>query len=199
MRVLVIQENTSFRAPNGAPELQHSVEYSFPTSVLASLPIEAERDGTVLVDADCLLMRDAFDLLSQLRRPTRAVGGAMVREQSSKAADWRLDKDRSVIDLEHSGSFPLNTEVEALLTFATDSESDLNQPDPHALERARASFVCGHAGSGIRGAGAGSARGIYQRQLSGFFPALRPAAHALPGATAGACRKKIRMLRSVSQ
>ena len=89
-----------------------------------------------------LLVRDAFDLLSQLRRPTRAVGGVMVREQSSKAADWRLDKDRSVIDLEHTGSFPLNTEVEALLTFATDSESDLNQPDPHALSvREHHSFV----------------------------------------------------------
>src|SRR5712672_2968977 len=81
MRVLVIQENTSFRAPNGALELQHSVEYTFPTSVLASLPVEAEQDGTVLVDAETLLVRDAFDLLSQLRRPTRAVGGVMVREQ----------------------------------------------------------------------------------------------------------------------
>ena len=142
MRVLVIQENTSFRAPNGAPELQHSVEYSFPTSVLASLPVEAERDGTVLVDADSLLMRDAFDLLSQLRRPSRAVGGAVIREQSSKAVDWRLDKDRSVIDLEHTGSFPLNTEVEALLTFSSDSESDLNQPDPHSLSlREHHSFV----------------------------------------------------------
>jgi hypothetical protein len=142
MRVLVIQENTSFRAPNGAPELQHSVEYSFPTSVLASMPIEGERDGTVLVDADNLLMRDAFDLLSQLRRPSRAVGGVVIREQSSKAVDWRLDKDRSVIDLEHTGSFPLNTEVEALLTFSTDSESDLNHPDPHSLSlREHHSFV----------------------------------------------------------
>ncbi len=66
----------------------------------------------------------------------------MVREQSSKAADWHLDKDRSVIDPEHTGSFPLNTEVEALLTFATDSESDLNQPDPHTLSiREHHSFV----------------------------------------------------------
>lgn len=142
MRVLVIEENNSFLAPNGAPELQHSVEYSFPTSVLASLPVEAEQDGTVLVNADSLLVRDAFDLLSQLRRPSRAVGGVVVREQSSKSADWRLDKERSVIDLEHTGSFPLNTEVEALLTFASDSESDLNQPDPHALTiREHHSFV----------------------------------------------------------
>ena len=142
MRVLLIQENTGFRAPGGAPELQHSVEYSFPTAVLASLPVEAEQDGTVLVNATGLVVRDGFDLLSQLRRPTRAVGGVMVREQSSKAADWRLDKDRSVIDLEHTGSFPLNTEVEALLTFATDSESDLNQPDSHTLSvREHHSFV----------------------------------------------------------
>ncbi len=142
MRVLVIEENSGFLAPNGAPELQHSVEYSFPTSVLAALPVEAERDGTVLVDAEALLLRDAFDLLSQLRRPSRAVGGVLVREQSSRAVDWRLDKDRSVIDLEHTGSFPLNTEVEALLTFASDSESDLNQPDPHTLSiREHHSFV----------------------------------------------------------
>src|ERR1700693_2184556 len=142
MRVLVIEENRSFVAPNGTPELQHSVEYSFPTSVLASLPVEAERDCTVLVEADALLVREAFDLLSQLRRPSRAVGGVVVREQSSKATDWRLDKDRSVIDLDHTGSFPLNTEVEALLTFATDSEGDLNQPDPHTLSvREHHSFV----------------------------------------------------------
>ena len=141
-RVLVIQKNTNFRAPNGDPELQHSVEYSFPTSVLAALPIEAEQEGTVVVNADALLMRDAFDLLSQLRRPTRAVGGVMVREQSSHATDWRLDKDRSIIDLEHTGTFALNTEVETLLTFATDSDTDLNQPDPHALSvREHHSFV----------------------------------------------------------
>jgi hypothetical protein len=132
-RVLVIQENVGFRAPSGSADLQHSVEYSFPASVLAALPVEAEQNETVLVDASALLMRDAFDLLSQLRRPTRAVGGVLVREQASRSADWRLDKDRSVIDLEHTGNFPLNTEVEALLTFATESDSDLNQPDPHTL------------------------------------------------------------------
>ena len=77
----------------------------FPASVLASLPIEAERDGTVLVDADALVLRDAFDLLSIAPSDPRR-GGVMVREQSSKAADWRLDKDRSVIDLEHTAAFP---------------------------------------------------------------------------------------------
>lgn len=140
--VLVVQENTGFRAESGSRELKHSVEESFPTSVLASLPIEAEQDGTVLVNASSLLVRDASDLLSQLRHPFHIVGGAVVRDSSAHAGDWRLDKDRSVVDLDHSGSFPLNTEIEVLLTFATESESDLNQPDPHALSiREHHSFV----------------------------------------------------------
>jgi Met-zincin/Domain of unknown function (DUF5117) len=132
MRVLVIEENAGFRATHGSEDLKQSVESSFPTSVLAALPIEAEQDGMVLVNANSLLIRDAFDLLSQLRHPTHVVGGQMVRDKTGNSS-WKLDENLSVIDLDHSGSFPLNTEVEALLTFTTDSESDLNQPNSHAL------------------------------------------------------------------
>ena len=141
MRVLMIEENSGFRATRGSPELVQSVDSSFPTSVLASLPIEAEQDGTVLVNANSLLIRDAFDLISQMRQPTQVAGGAMVRGQAA-SVNWRLDENRSVVDLDHSGSFPLNTEVEALLTFATESESNFNQPDSHTLSvREHHSFV----------------------------------------------------------
>jgi hypothetical protein len=141
MRVLVVEENTSFRAENATADLKHSVESSFPTSVLAALPVEAESDGIVLVNADSLLLRDAVNLLSQLRRPTQVIGGAMVRTEASNA-NWRLDETRSVFDLEHTVSFPLNTEIETLLTFTSDSENNLNQPDPHSLSlRERHSFV----------------------------------------------------------
>jgi hypothetical protein len=132
MRVLVIEENTRFRAVNGSAALKISVELSFPTSVLASLPIEAEQNGALLVDANPLLLRDAFDLLSQLRRPSRVVGGEIVRAPAAASA-WRLDLSRSAIDLSRSGSFPRNTEIEALLTFASQAESRFNQPDGHAL------------------------------------------------------------------
>lgn len=141
MRVLVIEENTSFRAENGNAELKHSVESSFPTSVLAALSVEAESEGILLVNANSLLLRDAVDLLSELRRPTQAIGGAMVRTEASNA-NWHLDETRSVFDLEHTASFPLNTEIETLLTFTSDSESNLNQPDPHSLSlREHHSFV----------------------------------------------------------
>src|ERR1051325_8480280 len=103
-QVLVIQENTAFFAQNGSKDLKQSVESSFPTSVLASLPIEAQQDGTLLVDASHLFIRDAVDLLSQLRHPTQIVGGAMIRTDGG-GSSWRLDETRSVIDLDHSGSF----------------------------------------------------------------------------------------------
>jgi len=86
----------------------------------------------LLLDASHLFIRDAVDLLSQLKRPTQIVGGTMVRTEGG-GASWRLDESRSVVDLDHSGSFPLNTEIEALLTFSSDSESNFNQPDSHAL------------------------------------------------------------------
>src|SRR5579862_770589 len=140
-KVLVVAENLSFRAQNGSADLQRSVELSFPTSVLAALPVEAEQDGALLVNANPLLLRDATDLLSQLRRPTQAVNGVMVR-QESKDSNWKLDESRSVVDLDSSGSFPRNTELEALLTFTNDGEVDLNQPDTHILSvREHHSFV----------------------------------------------------------
>jgi hypothetical protein len=54
MRVLVIAENPSFRAERGNADLKKSVELSFPTAVLAALPVEAEQDGTLLVNANSL-------------------------------------------------------------------------------------------------------------------------------------------------
>ncbi|MGC2198027.1 MAG: zinc-dependent metalloprotease [Terriglobales bacterium] len=140
-RVLVIEENSAFRAETGSPALKKSVELSFPISVLASLPVEAEQDGTLLVNANPLLIRDATDLLSQLRRPTQAVNGVLVR-QEGRDSNWKLDESRSVIDLDSSGSFPLNTEIEALLTFTNEGETDFNQPDAHVLSlRQHHSFV----------------------------------------------------------
>ena len=132
MRVLVIEENTRFRAVTGDQALKESVEQSFPTSVIAAMPIEAEENGTVLVNANPLLVRDAFDLLSQLSRPGRVVGGQIVRS-AAQTAPWHLDMSRSVMDLAHSGSFPRNTEMEALLTFSSPGEGNYNQPDRHTI------------------------------------------------------------------
>jgi hypothetical protein len=136
-RVLLIVENDTFRATSGPPALERSVEQSFPTSVLAALPVEAEQGGTVLCDATPLLIRDAFDLIGHVRHAGPAQAGQVPHPPDAaegRRADWRLDETRSVVDLEHTRAFPLNTELEALLTFTSSSvRSDLNQPEPRAL------------------------------------------------------------------
>jgi hypothetical protein len=141
-RVFVVQENSSFRADNASPELQRAVERGFPTSILAALPIEAEENGTLLVKANPLIVRDAFGVLAQLKNPTRFVGGFTVREPGT-GPSWRFDEARSGVSMANTKAFPRNTEVESVLTFASDATSSQhNQPDPTALTlRQHQSFV----------------------------------------------------------
>ncbi len=143
-KVLMIVENTSFRAPNGSPDLQRSVEASFPTSVLAAMPIESEQDGTLIVNANPLVIRDAFDLLGQILHPLRANNGVIAPAAAGpEEPKWKVDPDRSVVDMEHTRSFPLNTEAEALLTFVTEKPgAKLNQPEARTVSvREHHSFV----------------------------------------------------------
>src|SRR2546423_8555241 len=131
-RVFVVEENWQFRAEHGPPELKRAVERGFPTSIIAALPIEAEENGTLLVKANPLIVRDAFGLLDQLRRPTRFVGGQTVRERSPAAASWRLVGNRSGISPENTKGFPLKTEVESGVTFSSDGPADPNRPNAAA-------------------------------------------------------------------
>jgi len=133
-KVLVIAENTRFRAESGSPELRHSVERSFPTSVLAALPIESEQDDRLVVNANPLVVRDATGLLGQLRRPSRALNGMVRQVANESAANWRLDEQRSAVDMDHTRAFPLNTEVENILTFVSDSGGrGVNAPESGVL------------------------------------------------------------------
>src|SRR5262249_46879316 len=131
-RLLGVAEKMSFRAEQGSTDLKHSGGLSFPTSVLAALPIESEQDGMLLGKANPLLLRGAADLLSPLRAPAPAANSGSVRGEGSECK-WRFDDSRSVIDLDASGSFPRNTEIEALLTFANEGEVNFNQPETHTL------------------------------------------------------------------
>jgi hypothetical protein len=132
-KVLVVAENVRFRAEHGSPELKHSVERSFPTSVLAALPIESEQSDSIVVNANPLVVRDATGLLGQLRQPSRAVNG-MVRAAAAPGTNlWRLDEQRSSVDMDHTRAFPLNTEIENILTFVSDSARGINNPEAGVL------------------------------------------------------------------
>jgi hypothetical protein len=105
-RVFMIQENTAHRAVTDDPALRRSVAESFPRSVLASFPIEGEGPSGLVVDATDFFLSDVYDVAGQVRR--------------SGMGSIRLERGRSYIDSERTGSYPLNTEVRAVLSYVTD-------------------------------------------------------------------------------
>jgi hypothetical protein len=125
-KVLLVEPNQRFRSSAGDPAEQLSVRQSFPESVLAGFKVEAsDPGGAMLMDATEFFLRDAH-----------GVGEILTQMQQGS---YKLDASRSAIALDHTKAFPKNTEVEALLTFATDTPTrhgnfvDDVTPDPHAL------------------------------------------------------------------
>ncbi|MDH4062879.1 MAG: zinc-dependent metalloprotease [Acidobacteriota bacterium] len=110
-RVLVVQQNLRYRAVGGSAALEENVRDSFPTSVLAALPVEADENGRVLVDATPLFMRDAGDVIGDMRRANQGA--------------FRFDQARSGFYPARMKAFPDNTEIETILTFAADAPGRL--------------------------------------------------------------------------
>ena len=121
-RVLVVEQNLRYRAVNGHAALQENVRDSFPTSVLAALTVEADQGGRVLVDATPLFMRDAGDVIGELRRTNQGT--------------FRFDAARSAFYPPRMKAFPDNTEIETILTFAADAPGRIVAnvtPDPQSF------------------------------------------------------------------
>jgi hypothetical protein len=105
-RVLLRQKQMTHRSGVTDPERSRVVEESFPSAVLASLPVAAEDGDRVLADATAFLLADT-DVLPALKQ--------------AKLGDWKQDISRSALYLPRSGAFPKNTEIEATLTFASEN------------------------------------------------------------------------------
>lgn len=121
-RVLVVEQNLRYRAVGGHDALVENVRDSFPASVLAALPIEAVEGARVLVDATPLFMRDAGDVVGELRRTDQGT--------------FRFDVGRSGFYPPRMKAFPDNTEIETIVTFAADAPGRLVTnvtPDAHAF------------------------------------------------------------------
>jgi hypothetical protein len=121
-KVLMIGPNYRYRALGAGAAERQSVEDSFARSVLWGFKVEAAEPGRVLVDATAFFLRDAHGVTDRLR--------------AARQGTFRLDDSRSAIYLDHTRGFPLNTEVEAMLTFAADEPGPMvreTTPDPRAL------------------------------------------------------------------
>ena len=131
-KVLLVERNTRYRAITGREAERRAVEDSFATSVHWGFTAEAVEEGRVLVDLTPFALRDAHGISAALRR--------------SDQGSYRLDDDRSALHLPRTKGFPGNTEIEAILTFATDGEPGRlvrqTTPTPEAVTvRQRISFI----------------------------------------------------------
>ena len=105
-RVLLVQKQMENRSTSADPERTRVVAESFPTSILAALPIVAETGETVLADATDFLLRDP---------------GIALALKDAKQGEWRADPARSALQFDRTGAFPRNTEIEAQMTLAADN------------------------------------------------------------------------------
>jgi hypothetical protein len=126
-KILLAQPNEFFRSSAHDAAERLAVRQSFPESILGSFTVVAEDAGgagagAVLVDATDFFLRDVHGVSDAL----------------AKQGTYKLDAARSAIAMDATKVFPKNTEVEAVLTFASDAPirgSFVGQvaPDAHAL------------------------------------------------------------------
>jgi hypothetical protein len=130
-KVLLIQSNLDYRAVSNDEAERQAVRDSFAESALWGFTVEAEDGERVLVDATKFFLRDAHHVPDVLRR--------------TKQGSYKLDDSRCALYLPRTKNFPLNTEVEATLTFAGDEPGQWVKdvtPSPESITvREHHSFV----------------------------------------------------------
>lgn len=130
-RVLLIQSNYSFRAPNGDAAAQRAERDSFARSTLWGFEAVADDGGRVLVDATDFFLRDAARVLERLGQ--------------QKQGQYHVDPTRSAFYLPLTKAFPRNTDVETTITFTGEPTGTYIRqvtPSPEAVTvREHQSFV----------------------------------------------------------
>ena len=130
-KILLVQENLDYRAVSNDAAERKAVHDSFAESVIWGFTAAAEENSRVLVDATDFYLSDAHGVTNALRR--------------TRQGNFRLENSRSAVYLANTKNFPLNTEVEATLTFVGDDPGGWVRqvtPDPQAITvREHHSFV----------------------------------------------------------
>ncbi len=130
-RVLLLEPNYGYRAITPDQPERQAVEESFAQSVLWGFDIAAASDTSVLIDATPFFLRDAHNIAGTLKRANQGI--------------FKIDPSRCAIYLPRTKNFPLNTEVEATITYTGDEPGNFVQqvtPTPQAITvRLHHSFV----------------------------------------------------------
>jgi hypothetical protein len=130
-KLFLVHRNTRFVANSSNPDERVSAVEAFASGVLWSGEILASNGGRHTVDMSSLLLSDLH--------------GVGQRLAESKQGTYKVDAARSAVLAEQAKSFPDNTELEAILTFAGSGEGKWVRgvaADPTALTlRQHVSFV----------------------------------------------------------
>ncbi|MDC8830725.1 zinc-dependent metalloprotease [Alteromonas gilva] len=102
-KILLKQLNTEYRASADNPAEKASIDEAFADSVIAGFTIVASNDDSVLIDYTAQLFSDIHGIAERLK--------------SSNQGSFKPDASRSGVYMEKTKAFPLNTELEALVTF----------------------------------------------------------------------------------
>ena len=119
-KLLLIQPNLSFRAITKNKAEENSIKEAFAKSVIYGFKILETNDDKYLVDFTSFLMQDKHGVADRLKLAKQGV--------------YKIDKTKSALELNHTKSFPKNSEFEALLTFSGKPTGNLItsgvSPDP---------------------------------------------------------------------
>ena len=110
-QALLLQPNYEYRAVSDNDDERRSVADAFARSVLHGFKIVAAdaATGRALIDLTPMLLDDAHGVVQRLK--------------SNKQGTYKVDKERSMLYLDKTKNFPLNSEFEALVTFAGEPAS----------------------------------------------------------------------------
>ncbi|NVK54873.1 MAG: zinc-dependent metalloprotease [Alteromonadaceae bacterium] len=102
-KILLKQLNTEYRASAENPAEKASIDEAFADSVIAGFTIVASNDSAVIIDYTDQLFSDIHGIAERLK--------------SSNQGSFKPDASRSGVYIDKTKAFPLNTELEALVTF----------------------------------------------------------------------------------
>ncbi|MEQ9090507.1 MAG: zinc-dependent metalloprotease [Balneola sp.] len=103
-KLMLIQPNLDYVAKSDNELEKKSVREAFASSVIHGFKIEAEENGSYLIDLTPFLIDDSHNVSGRLR--------------GMGEGSYSLDKNRSALYAEGTFNFPMNTEFEVMLTFA---------------------------------------------------------------------------------
>ena len=104
-KIILEQENLSYRASPENPLEERAVRESFARSFLATLPIKDKRGDGIIVDLTDFLTADSLNLVQYLK--------------DADQGSFSVAKDRTFVDVDNSFAFPDNVEIDVFFTLTS--------------------------------------------------------------------------------